>query len=312
MASQDPPSTTAELGRQLQHVLARARDAWPNLAMDSNGFLAYLKERVPEPAPHGDAPESMEEQLARTSVEDLFLAYCCSQGDDVALLELHKQYAPEVARIARRFATTLLPVEDLQQRLWERLTVGTGDLGPRIAQYQGAGRLTSWLRVTAVRTFLNERRAMRRAEQEIPLEDFDLFTLERDTDPELATMKTRYRQDFKQAFGQAIGALSVQQRDLLRLHVVERLSIVQIGALYQVHHATIARRLLKARKTLLSSTRRELMQRLGVNHQELDSIIRLIESQLEVSLRRLLTHQGSAPDALPKEESVDDLGAVRR
>lgn len=58
--------------------------------------------------------------------------------------------------------------------------------------------------------------------------------------------------------------------------------------MYRVHLATVARWVDKARETLLENSRSILMAQLRVDLSEVESILRLIESQLEVSAVNLL------------------------
>jgi RNA polymerase sigma-70 factor (ECF subfamily) len=61
----------------------------------------------------------------------------------------------------------------------------------------------------------------------------------------------------------------------------------QIGALYGTHRATAARWVAAARDELATRTRDELRRRLSLSHQEVDGLIRWVQSQLELSLQRL-------------------------
>jgi RNA polymerase sigma-70 factor (ECF subfamily) len=70
------------------------------------------------------------------------------------------------------------------------------------------------------------------------------------------------------------------------------LSISDIGAIYQVHRATAARWLSKARATLIDLTKEQLAILLSVEPGETDSILRLVQSQLDVSLERRLRDDG--------------------
>lgn len=58
--------------------------------------------------------------------------------------------------------------------------------------------------------------------------------------------------------------------------------------LHGVHRATAARWVDAARETVLAGTQRELIRRLRISRSELASVIRLIQSQLELSLLRVL------------------------
>jgi len=75
---------------------------------------------------------------------------------------------------------------------------------------------------------------------------------------------------------------------VLRQHTLDGQSIDRLAALHGVHRATAARWIDAARGTVLAGTQRELIQRLGLNTSELASVIRLIQSQLELSLLRAL------------------------
>lgn len=63
--------------------------------------------------------------------------------------------------------------------------------------------------------------------------------------------------------------MSSDERDLLRQHVLHGRTIDEIGAALGVHRGTAARRIARARETLLKGTRRRLMARLRVTRGEL-------------------------------------------
>ena len=91
----------------------------------------------------------------------------------------------------------------------------------------------------------------------------------------------------KRAFDVALRSLPAREQTLLRQHVIDGLTIDQLGALYHVHRATAARSLERARQAILAATREQMMGKLRVRSSELDSILRLIRSKLEVSLHGL-------------------------
>src|SRR5262249_1646533 len=110
-------------------------------------------------------------------------------------------------------------------------------------------------------------------------------------DPELAYLKRSYRAEFLKAFRDALATLSVRERNVLRQHFLYGLGIDQLAIAYQVHRATAARWIQRACVTLLDSTKRSLRKRLGADHAEIESVMRLVESRLEVSLRRFLAEK---------------------
>ena len=106
--------------------------------------------------------------------------------------------------------------------------------------------------------------------------------------PQLTYLKTHYREQLKRAFESAVNTLDGGARNLLRQSVVQRLTVDQIGALYGVHRATAARRVEKAREDLLLATRTHLMEQLHVEENELDSIMNLLRSRMDLSVGRVL------------------------
>lgn len=69
---------------------------------------------------------------------------------------------------------------------------------------------------------------------------------------------------------------------------------VVLGARYGVHRGTAARWLERCNRTLLDRTRRALVTRLRVARTEVDSILRLVRSRLEVRIRAALAAEDAA------------------
>jgi RNA polymerase sigma-70 factor (ECF subfamily) len=104
----------------------------------------------------------------------------------------------------------------------------------------------------------------------------------------LSQLKAEYRSEFATALREAIAELSAEDRTLLRQSIVEQLSIDAIGAAFGVHRATAARWLQRARAALVAGTRNVLSQRLKLPVDEIDSVIRLVQSRLDASMVRYL------------------------
>src|SRR5439155_27001611 len=85
-----------------------------------------------------------------------------------------------------------------------------------------------------------------------------------DPDPETALLRARYASAANEALREAFASLDARERNLLRQHFVDRLSIDDLGPLYGVHRATVARWLERAREALEARTRKLLMERLDV------------------------------------------------
>jgi RNA polymerase sigma-70 factor (ECF subfamily) len=113
-----------------------------------------------------------------------------------------------------------------------------------------------------------------------------------DDDPEMVALKRSCGAAFRQAFGEAIAELPPRSRLLLRQHLLDGLSHEQLGALHDVHPVTAFRWLREARVEIVASTRRRLGATLRLRPAEVDSLLRLLESQLDASVSRLLTALG--------------------
>jgi RNA polymerase sigma-70 factor (ECF subfamily) len=97
-----------------------------------------------------------------------------------------------------------------------------------------------------------------------------------------------YRAAFQAAFKEAIKDLSPRERTLLRQRFAFGLSAEEIGTIYRVSRMTAHRWLERARTRLLAGTRKRLKQRLAVDGTEFESIMRLIQSRLDVSIHSAL------------------------
>lgn len=240
------------------------RAAWPDIELSRDVFDEFASIR-------GDA--------GSLRGGDLYLACACAAGDERAVTELSQLIDREVERAARGRAYA----DDVAQSVREKLLVGDA---PQIHDYAGRGSLRGWLRVIVARAVVDESRRGKR--RELQADDSELFELPARGDPQLAFMKDHYREQFRGAFERALQSLDPEQRRLLRHQFVDELGIDEIGGLYRIHRATAARRMSKAREMLLSRTRRELAARLDLGRGDLQSVMKLIESQLHLSLCRLL------------------------
>jgi RNA polymerase sigma-70 factor, ECF subfamily len=272
-------SHLSHLEAVLRDILEAARAAWPDLEVSAEVFLPYLAERLPEDS-------EAERALLEVKAADLYLACACTQGDQAAVAAFEKHYFPDIQAALTKRDPSCGQLEDVKQSLYQKLFLSDGEHPAKIGKYSGRGDLRSWLCVTAVREAID---LLRKVQREQPVDDGALMDLtSSDEDQELSYLKRLYREQFKQAFQDALGSLSSRERTLLRYNLLDELNIDQIGAIYNVHRATIARWIAKARETLLDETRRRLMAGLRVDQTEFESIMRLIQSRFDVSVAHFL------------------------
>ncbi|HMG22779.1 MAG TPA: sigma factor-like helix-turn-helix DNA-binding protein, partial [Kofleriaceae bacterium] len=108
------------------------------------------------------------------------------------------------------------------------------------------------------------------------------------SDPEFHAMKHQHRADLKQEVEAALDELSARDRMLLRMHLVERLGIDAIAALCSMHRATAARSIVRAKQALTDRVRAGLIARWNVAEPDLAAVGALVDSQIDLSLERLL------------------------
>jgi len=268
---------TPELAGELHDLVARARGEAPGVELDPHEFVGYVAERIALDA-GGRAV------IAPLRAGALWVAFGCVTGNRAAITAFETTYAPEMGAALRKSFDSGL-CQDAELRLRERLFLVADDEVPRLASYSGRGDLRGWLRAAAVRTAID----LMRARRTVPMDASALDEAAVAHDPVLAALKQRYRDEFRIAFGEAAASLTDRERTLLRYRFFDGLSIDEIGTLYRVHRATVARWIAAIRERLFEDTRAALMTRLGLAAaSDLDSILHLIDSHLDVSVEALL------------------------
>ena len=267
----------AELAEQLE----TAKSYWNDLPIQPEAVLAYLGSRLNV----SESPNAEEVRDAISSMMVADLVLCCGLAcGDVRALELFEHaYGQEIGHAVGRIDSTGDMREEVRQVLRDKLFVAEPGETLGIESYAGRGPLGRWLWVMATRETLMARR---RHHRETPLVDLDLQIA--DGNLELDFLKREYRTEFRLAFAEAMTELSAKERNLLHYHFVQKLTIDQIGAIYRVHRVTAFRWLRSARLSLVSATRRRVASRLEIHATEVDSILRLVQSQLELSVERVL------------------------
>jgi RNA polymerase sigma-70 factor (ECF subfamily) len=226
-------------------------------------------------------------------MQDLWLAFFACQRDAVALNQLETTV---IAPLASQIDRSSADAEDAVQSLRMALLVGDGVSGPKLLAYAGKGELSRWVRVAATRMWLNRKRAVKR---EVSDEDV-LMSEEAPMDAQLAGMKAAYREAFAEAFKTALRGLEPKERILLRQHHLDGLTMEQMGVLHGVHRLTVLRWIERVREKLATETRASMAAKLSLRDAEMNSVMRLIQSQMHVSLRVELG--GMKPESVLSEK----------
>jgi RNA polymerase sigma-70 factor (ECF subfamily) len=296
-----------ELDAALGEALRQGRARWPGVALDDTVFVRHLARHLPEGVNAASALPMVGDLLRDASTADLFLATACLHGDPGALrtLDVHV-LTPTVAAVAHAYRT--IDVDELTQVVRERVLVGKPGEEAKIASYAGRSPLSAWLHVVAVRAALTMLRR-RKPSERIDNEDSDTAIADLVAeDLELGHVRSEYQSEFKASFHASLAELSAQDRAVLRMSVVDGLSIDDLGRLYRVHRATAARWLVRIRDELRDRTRAHLKASLRLGDSEVESLVGLLLSRLDVSLARVLDELGQA--ASGPQTADDTTGAA--
>jgi RNA polymerase sigma-70 factor (ECF subfamily) len=259
----------------LHRAWNESRAAWPEIHVAEEYFRAHLLARL-------DADVDPSLVVPKLCAADLYLACAALEGEPAAVDALRSRVVDAVVR-AQSAQQRPEENEELRQALLVKLLLASP---PKLAEYAGLGPLAAWLRIVAVRMAADAHRAEARR---VPYEDrLAERALTPDADPELAYIKSRYLEDFRSTFRDALRALSREDRLILRLHYVDGMVVDALAEARRWSRRTAYRRLGRARDALFAESCRLLRERLRIRPDELESLLSMIRSQMQVSLSVLL------------------------
>lgn len=269
----------------LAPAVAEAHARWVGLPDLGDRFGEAVASRV-EGEPDQNAA------IAQLALPDLYLVTACLEQHRGALAAFERLVREETTRAVAKLGGTPARADDVVQDLLLKLLVSEDGRPAKLAAFGGHGALHAWVRVAAVRTAIS----LGRRKQELTVEDEALAAIADEGDDQaLAFLKSHYRAEFKTAFAAAFAELPRRSRTVLRLQVIDQLTIEEVGAFYQVSRATAARHLADARAELVAGTQKRLAATLGISNDELGELMRLVASSLYSTLPRLLRNTASKP-----------------
>jgi RNA polymerase sigma-70 factor (ECF subfamily) len=250
-------------------VVTRARIRFPGITCDDATLVDLITRNAEVPA----------DQLS----DEIVLTSACVAGDTAAIAELDRQYGTQLAALVTGIAGER--ADDIMQEVRAKLLTAT-TRAPRLAEYGGRGSLLSWLRVVAAREALS---ALRRNRRDVALDDDTMWgKLVASHDPALALIRAESVAMIKRAFAIAVTGLEVRERNLLRQHLLDGLTIDDLAPLYGAHRVTISRWLNAARESVWSATQKALRAELALTPSQVDSLLASARDYLDLSLERVL------------------------
>ena len=275
-ASKLPAPARAAAQAAWDTLVATAKASWPRVQLDEDHLVTFIGERL--------TGSDLVAALAAAPAADLAIAAACAAQEPTA----HAAFEAVLGEVdAAGAATGALPdqVEEVKQLLRMQLLVAKDGKPAGIVGYRGRGPLRGWLRITATRELIRHKKKRTR---EVSFSQSLEKYLTSGVDPALEQLKAEYRTEFALALNEAIEDLTPEDRTLLRQAIVDEMSIDAIGAAFGVHRATAARWLTRAKGALVSATHRRLAARLKLPIEQIESVIRLVQSKLDASVIRYL------------------------
>jgi RNA polymerase sigma-70 factor (ECF subfamily) len=277
LAALPPGDTTGDdITAPLEAAVARGAAARPDLAVAAEDVAAHLGR-------HADDERPAAIWLATRNLGDIHLAIAAARGIPAAVAVFEREIVPDLHAAARRVLGDDARADDIVAAVRERLLVGGDERGPRILEYGGHGELRIWARVITVRAAVDE---LRRQKREVPADDALWDAASPSVDPALAAQKRQSAALVKQAFHAALAVLTPRQRNLLRQHLLDGLTIDDLAPMYRIHRVTAARWLAAARTDLWAATRRELRAKLALDDSAIAAMLDDIRSTLDLSIER--------------------------
>lgn len=270
-----------EIETRLTAKLLDARAVWPLLSVTDDRFVRHVASVLPS--------DGMLEALDGLVAADLLLAVGCIERDRMALAAFDAQFVvPITDQLVR--AQRCTADGELEQVVREHVLVGRDGRPAKLAQYTGRAPLSAWLRVVITRLAITMLRRRTPADSADMAASDDVIAnmISYDVDVELAHVRTEHSALFKQAFHEALESLPARDRTVLRMSVIDDLSIDEIAEIYRVHRATAARWLVGIREQLSVGTRQRLAERLRLADSEFESLAGMLLSCLDISLQRIL------------------------
>lgn len=269
----------APLKSMLLRLCARGRAGFPRLKVDDADFVRLL-------ARSAFKANLAPEDLNGLAIEDLYLASGCIARVPGAATAFDERCRMPLRAAISRLVRTPAMVDEVEQQVREVLLVGTASVPPKIVSYVGRGALGKWVGVVAQRQALMMIRADKteaRTRDAAAAEALDA-----QADPELAFVKAQYRGVLRAALEHALAALPDRERLVMRLNLVTGMSADAIAKIYGVNQSTVSRWLAKARQAVIGDAQQILRTQLGVSPDEVESLARLMASQLDLSVSRIL------------------------
>jgi RNA polymerase sigma-70 factor (ECF subfamily) len=247
--------------------LARALASWPGVHVSA--FRAHLSSLPSwEPA----------------ALAELALAFAAASGVTSAITELTTRLESPLRAAVMRAGYTRALAEDATQEALILLLVEADASAPALLTYRGRAPLTAWAKTIALRLAGKQHAAIADAKVR-DAHGGSAF----DTVPDCVAraLRAELRGAVERAFTASAATLSLFDRELLRATIIEGQTIDRLAAHHDVHRATAARWIGRARGALDDALRTALAKELALSDAEVSSVLRAVQTSLVLPVEAL-------------------------
>jgi RNA polymerase sigma-70 factor len=231
-------------------------------------FAAALERALAKRFDGAVATAQAESFLDALHLEDLALAVACADGDEAAWEAFLTRYRHDLGRAGAAIAGET-DGDEIVDALFVDLFARGDAASPRRSLFEyfhGRSRLGTWLRALIAQRHIDRVRATRRL---TPLDDVaegdERLVDEGCADPDRA----RLVQALHTALGVALAALAPRDRLRLAYYHADGLKLAAIGRLLSEHEATVSRKLQRTREEIRTRIDAQLVDDLGLDHDQL-------------------------------------------
>jgi len=273
----------------------KGEQSWPAVTLTYERFSARLGQL-------GHTPETLPDH-----VEALYVCAACELGDEAACRGIEMRYFGALRSAVARVDGRQDFIDEVLQLLRVQLFSGKPS---KIGSYSARGPLERWLRTAAMRLAFRQKKARARLPSSLP-EGTDSAAVPtvpsgRQGQAE-QPFQAAYARAFERALEEAFRELDSRTRAVLRLHFAEGMNIDEIGRVYAVHRATVARWIASYREGLGRAVRARLEAQFGeLAQDEFDSLFRLVYEELDLNVTALLRNSMQFRSATIERASTDE------
>jgi RNA polymerase sigma-70 factor (ECF subfamily) len=254
----------------LEDIHAVGSGCWPDIDIGIESLAAMAHEV-------SASPEGL-----RARAGDFYLACAAGCGLTSAIATIDRLFVVPLNRRLRRVGSTPAEIPDALQVVRERLFAGPR---PRIKAYNASAPLEAWIRVVGIRVAIDLRRSELSAHRGPKALRTEPEPVARD--PATTVVRTRYQVEFERVLRMKLAELPARERNVLRLHVIEGVSIEKVALAHGVHRGTVARWVWNAGQAVMAEVRRHFAERHGIIGADFDSVAHLLRSQISLSVKEL-------------------------